>query len=254
MTRPVLVQASRIALLLAALGAGQAQAGLFDDDEARRQLAEFKAKAEANFDTQAKAQLQLESSIQQQAEEIARLRGEIETLNYELETAKKRQQDYYLDLDTRLRKLEPQPAASAAANGGEAPAKAPAETGDPAAEDRDYQAALGLMRGGKYKEAGAAFSSFVQKYPASSLAPNAQFWLGNAWRAQHDCRKAIEAESYVATKWPTSDKAPDAMLVMADCQQEMGNPTGARRTLESLVAKYPNSAAAENAKPRLKKK
>ena len=32
----------RIALLLAALGAAQAQAGVFDDDEARRQIADHR--------------------------------------------------------------------------------------------------------------------------------------------------------------------------------------------------------------------
>jgi septal ring factor EnvC (AmiA/AmiB activator) len=70
----------RIALLIAALGAVQAQAGVFDDDEARRQIADLKAKTEARFDQQAKAQLDLANQIQRQAEEIARLRGQIETL------------------------------------------------------------------------------------------------------------------------------------------------------------------------------
>lgn len=103
----------RIALLLAALGVAQAQAGVFDDDEARRQIADHRIKTEARFDQQAKAQLDLSTQIQRQAEEIARLRGQIETLTYELETAKKRQQDFYLDLDTRLRKFEA-PASAAA--------------------------------------------------------------------------------------------------------------------------------------------
>ena len=35
----------RIALLITALGAAQAQAGMFDDDEARSQIADLKAKS-----------------------------------------------------------------------------------------------------------------------------------------------------------------------------------------------------------------
>lgn len=240
-------QACRIALLLAALGAGQAQAGLFDDDEARRQLSDFKARTEANLDNQSKAQLELATQIQRQADEIARLRGQIETLNYELDTAKKRQQDFYIDLDNRLRKLEPQAAAEGQPEGAK-------PAGDPAAENRDYEAAFGLLKAGKYKEGGIALTAFLQKYPDSSLAPNAQYWLGNAWYAQHDCRKAIEAQSYVTTKWPDSPKAPDALLAIATCQKELGNQVGARRTLENLVAKYPSAPAAENAKQQLKKK
>ena len=178
----------RIALLLAALGAAQAQAGVFDDDEARRQIADHRIKTEARFDQQAKAQLDLSTQIQRQAEEIARLRGQIETLSYELETAKKRQQDFYLDLDTRLRKFEAPASAMADDPSGAAPATA---SGDPAKESQEYEAALNQFKAGKYKDAAAGFAAFVQKYPASSLAPNAQYWLGNAWYAQRDCKRAI---------------------------------------------------------------
>jgi tol-pal system protein YbgF len=243
-----------LAALLAVLGAGAAHAGMFDDDEARRQIKDLAAKTEARFDQQGKAQLDLASQLARQAEEIARLRGQIETLGYELETAKKRQQDFYLDLDTRLRKIEGGSAAAAvdpAPGGNSAPATA---SGDPAREAREYEAALNQFKAGKYKDAATLFAAFVQKSPDSSLAPNAQFWLGNAWYAQRDCKRAIEAQSVVTTKYPDSAKAPDAWLAMATCQQEMGNPTGARRSLETLVAKYPQSPAASEAQQRLKKK
>ncbi|WP_150428292.1 tol-pal system protein YbgF [Dechloromonas sp. CZR5] len=243
----------RIALLIAALGAAQAQAGVFDDDEARRQIADHRIKTEARFDQQAKAQLDLAAQIQRQAEEIARLRGQIETLNYELETAKKRQQDFYLDLDTRLRKFE----TPVAANGSTDPnaATPPAKpTGDPAKESQEYEAALNQFKAAKYKDAAAGFAAFVQKYPDSTLAPNAQYWLGNAWYAQRDCKRAIEAQSVVTTKYADSPKAADAWLAMATCQQEMGNASGAKRSLETVVAKYPSAQAADVARERLKKK
>jgi tol-pal system protein YbgF len=242
----------RIALLIAALGAVQAHAGVFDDDEARRQIVDLKVKTEARFDQQAKAQLDLASQIQRQVEEIARLRGQIETLTYELETAKKRQQDFYLDLDTRLRKFE----ASASANATVAPENGANSkpAADPGKETQDYEAALNQFKAGKYKEAAAGFGAFVQKYPDSSLAPNAQYWLGNAWYAQRDCKRAIEAQSVVTTKYADSAKAPDAWLAIATCQQEMGNPTGNRRSLETVLTKYPGTPAADTARERLKKK
>lgn len=242
----------RIALLITALGAAQAQAGVFDDDEARRMITDQKIKNEARFDQQAKAQLDLANQIQRQAEENARLRGQIETLNYELETAKKRQQDFYLDLDSRLRKFE---------GVGGAPATDPAvgnveppSAGDPAKESQQYEAALNQFKSGKYKEAAGSFSAYIQKYPDSSLAPNAQYWLGNAWYAQRNCTKAIEVQSVVTTKYADTPKAPDAWLAISTCQQELGNPTGAKRSLETLIAKYPNTPAAESAQQRLKKK
>jgi tol-pal system protein YbgF len=242
----------RIALFIAALGAAQAQAGVFDDDEARRQVTDLRVKTEARFDQQAKGQLDLSGQIQRQADEISRLRGQIETLNYELETAKKRQQDFYLDLDTRLRKFETADSANPTVNPENGPNSKPAT--DPAKESQEYEAALNQFKAGKYKEAAAGFGAYVQKYPASSLAPNAQYWLGNAWYAQRDCKRAIEAQSVVTTKYADSAKAPDAWLAIATCQQELGNPTGAKRSLETVIAKYPTAPAADTARDRLKKK
>lgn len=241
------------ALALALLGAGQAQAGLFDDEEARKQIADFKAHTESRFDQQGKAQLDLVNQLQKLSEEIASLRGQVETLNYELETAKKRQQDFYVDLDTRVRKFEPQAANANVSPDGQAqtPAK---PAGDPAAEGQAYEAALNHFKAGRYKEASWGFSSFVQKFPDSDLAPNAQFWLGNAFYALRDCRKAIEVQSVLTTKWPNSTKVPDAYVAIATCQQEMGNPAAAKRNLETVIAKYPDSQAAQTARQRLKGK
>jgi tol-pal system protein YbgF len=241
----------RIAILLAALGAVQAQAGVFDDEEARRQITDLKIKTEARFDQQGRAQLDLASQIQRQAEEIARLRGQVETLNYELETAKKRQQDFYLDLDTRLRKIEAGPA-TAAVNPENGQNLNPAA--DPAREGPEYEAALNQFKAGKYKEAAASFAAFLQKYPAGTLAPNAQYWLGNAWYAQRDCKRAIEAQGVVTTKYPDSNKAPEAWLAIATCQQELRNAKAAKEALETVVSRYPTAPAAETARERLKKK
>lgn len=242
-------------LLIGCLGSGSAWA-FFDDKEARRQIADQKIQADARFDQQARAQLELAAQIQRQAEEIARLRGQIETLNWELEQAKKRQQDFYLDLDSRLRKLETPAVEPTAASGEPAPGTPAGTIGGagPAHETATYDAALELFKATKYKEAAAAFAAFVQQYPAGALAPNAQYWLGNAWYAQRNCTKAIEAQSQVISRYPASDKAPDAMLAIATCQQELGNRTGANRTMESLVEKYPASTAADKARERLKKK
>jgi tol-pal system protein YbgF len=238
-------------LLLAALGVTHARAGLFDDEEARRQIADLRVKSEARFDQQARAQLELQALIQRQVDEIARLRGQVETLSYELDTAKKRQQDFYLDLDSRLRKFEAPTAASDPAPSATAAPTAQVAA-DPAAESRDYEAALGHFKAARYKEAATAFAAFVQKYPSGTLAPNGQYWLGNAWYAQRNCSKAIEAQTVVTTKYADSPKAADAWLAIATCQKELGNQKAAKRSLETVITAFPGSPAAETAKQRLK--
>lgn len=243
-------------LLCALMAAPAAHAGLFDDAEARQQVIDLKTRVEQQFDTQAKGQLELATQIQALKDEISRLRGQIETLTYENEQNKKRQQDLYLDLDSRLRKLEPahattEPATSGTEHGSAAPQ---ASSGDTAAESKAYEAALTLFKEGKYSEAGTALEAFVKNHPDSALAPNAQFWLGNAWFAQKDCKKAIDSQLVVVNRWPNANKAPDALLAIANCQKSWGNTQAAKRTLETLLEKYPDSQVAPQARQKLGKK
>ena len=245
-------------LSVAVLAAQQAQAGLFDDDEARRQIKDLTIKTNERLDTVAKGQIELANQIQALRDENSRLRGQLETLTYELDAARKRQQDFYVDLDGRLRKLEPQPVAGSDPKPAADEAKAPAEpprkaASDPAAEAREYEAALNLFRANKLKEAAAAFEAFARAHPDSSLTPNAFYWLGNAQYSLRDCRKAIDAHRVVASKWPANSRAPEALLNIATCQQELADAKAAKATLEAVVARYPDSAAATTARQRLKK-
>ncbi|KFB76761.1 MAG: tol-pal system protein YbgF [Candidatus Accumulibacter cognatus] len=240
-----------------AFGARYAHAGLFDDEEARRQIKDISIKTNERLDTFAKGQIELANQIQALREENSRLRGQVETLTYELDSARKRQQDFYVDLDGRLRKLEPQVAQSAearSADDGKPPVDPPRKAvSDPAAETREYEAALNLFRANKLKEAAAAFESFTKAHPDSTLTPSAQYWLGNAHYSLRDCKKAIDAHRLVASKWPAHPKAPDALLNVATCQQELADAKSAKMTLDTLLAKYPDSTAATTARQRLKK-
>lgn len=250
---------STIVLLLAVIGAPQARAGVFDDEEARRQVKDLSIKTNERLDTLSKAQFELVSQIQALREENARLRGQVETLNYELESAKKRQQDFYIDLDGRLRKLETVPVAAAPETKLTDEEKSAAvEPGnksviDPAAESREYEAALNLFKANKIKDAAVAFEAFARTHPDSTLTPNAQYWLGNAHYSLRDCKKAIDAHRVVVSKWPQHPKAPDSLINIATCQQELGDAKGAKSTFETVLSKYPDSSAAATAKQRLKK-
>ncbi|MFB0935778.1 MAG: tol-pal system protein YbgF [Propionivibrio sp.] len=250
---------STVALLLAVFGAQQAHAGLFDDEEARRQVNDLSIKVNERVDTLSKAQIELLNQIQSLREDNAKLRGQLETLQYELESTKKRQQDFYVDLDGRLRKLETAAVAAtdtAKPAEGEAPAADTASkkpVADPAAEAREYEAALTLFKANKLKDAANAFEAFAKTYPDSTLTPNAYYWQGNALAAQRDCKRAIDAYRVVVNKWPQNPKAPDSLIGVASCQQELGDAKSAKTTLEAVLMKYPDSPAASTAKQRLKK-
>jgi tol-pal system protein YbgF len=251
-------------LLLPALVAAAlpAQAGLFDDTEARNQIINMRNDYNARFDkleASARSQLELANQIEQLKAEIAKLRGQIEVLSYESEATQKRQKDFYVDLDNRLRRLESPPQASTTTEGtpdatGAVPAAPPPKpAADPAAETRDYEAALNQLKAGKYRDALAGFETFIKRYPSSSFQPSAYFWAGSAALQIKEVASATHYFKQVINNWPDDPKAPDAMLGLANCQQTMGDDKAARKTLESLVQKYPASAAAKTAKQKLGK-
>ena len=229
-----------------------ASAGLLDDDEARRAVLDLRAKVDTvardlNARIDAKSDktstLDLLSQHEQTMQEIAKLRGQIEVLGNELANTQKRQKDFYVDLDARMRKLEPR---QVSIDG--------RETAVEPAEQSSYDAALLVFKTGDYQSAATALDAFVKRYPQSGYAANAQYWMGNAYYALRDCKTAIAAQQVVVKTYPGSPKAPDAMLNIASCYAELKDKNNTKKTLDALVAKYPDSSAAQAARERLQKK
>lgn len=241
-----------------------AHAGLFDDDEARKRIEGLRSDLTAlqqKADIASKNQLDFANQIEAIRADIAALRGQIEVLTYELDATQKRQKDFYVDLDNRLRKLEPggnAPAATGADNAdpsqGQTPAPGASAPVDEAAAARDYEAALNLIKAAKYKDAVSAFTNFTKNYAGSQRLPSAYFWLASSHYQLREFGKAADYFGKVASTWPNDPKAPDALLGQANAQYEAGDGKGGRKMLELLVQKYPKSTAAQSAQQRLKKK
>lgn len=225
----------------------------FSDDEARKQIVELKKTVEAlsqRVESTSRNQLDFANQIESLRADVARLTGQIEVLGNSLESAHKRQQDFYVDLDNRLRKLEtgsPPTPAAAPTEGAPAPAKA-----DPQTEMRDYEAALGLLREGKFKEAQTGFEAFIASHTKSSLVPSAHYWLGSSLYQQKGFLQSAAIFGKLAANWPADAKAPDAMLQQANALVGAKDVNGAVKVLESLVEKYPTSPAVETARARIK--
>lgn len=181
--------------------------------------------------------------------EISRLRGQLEVNTHEIEQAQQRQQQFYTDLDARLRKLEG--GAPVAAGGASPAATSSAAAANDAAEIKSYEAAHELFKAGKYKESADAFDKFVQAYPNSKYAPSAQYWIGYAHFSQKNYKAAIASQQTLIQRYPDNQKVPDAMFNIANSQIQLADLDGAKQTLRSLLDKYPTSDAAPLAKKRL---
>ena len=172
--------------------------------------------------------------------ELRRLRGEIENLQHDLDTARRQQRDQYVDLDTRLRAAE----ATLAAAQATAPAAGP---------DAEYQSAFNLLKESRYDEAAAGFTKFLAEHRDHELASNAQYWLGEVYYVKRDYLAALKAFEGVLSGFPGARKSPDALLKAGYCHYELGHYDLARAALTRVTKDFPESSAAVESSDRLKR-
>ncbi|WP_373973831.1 tol-pal system protein YbgF [Chitinibacter sp. SCUT-21] len=235
-----------MAMVLAGMSM-QAHAGLFDDDVARKQVADLAASVQNLQQQNAQRLEQLEASnarmldlvrqLDAQKEEIAQLRGANEVLQFNLDEAVKRQKDLYIDLDARLRNIEQ--------------SKAEAKQEAKLSEQDSFDAAVALVQNKKHKEAGAAWAKFVADYPNSDKMAAAQYWMGMNYAFSKDYKSANIAFKNVVENAPDDAKAPDALLGLASVAATTGNKKDSRNYLINILEKYPQSEAAAKAKKAL---
>ncbi|MBL8310253.1 MAG: tol-pal system protein YbgF [Burkholderiales bacterium] len=273
-----------------AFASAPTHAGLFDDEEARKQILQLRGQmaetqraldqriGELEAQARNRSIIDLFNQVETLKAEFARLRGQIELLQNELENTQKRQRDLYVDLDGRLRKVEstlaalPPPSAAPVAPAATAPTgavtppaavadpsraaapapvAAPPQAADPIAEQRAYDLGLEQFRAARYADAVASFQAFTRNFPRSTLLPSAQYWIGNSQYALRDYRGAITTQRQLLQQHPESAKAPDALLNIATAQSDLGELQAARASLQEVIAKYPSSEAAVKARQRL---
>ena len=244
-----------------ALLSGPLHAALFEDDEARRAILDLRSRVEqqrlasdAAIQRQAeelrrstedngllrRSLLDLQNQIEGLRGEIARMRGQNEQLTRDVSEMQRAQRDVRQGVEERLRRFEP---AKVTLDGREF-------TADPA-ETRDYEASLAIFRSGDFPASQTSFTEFVRRYPQSGYRATALFWLGNAQYANRDYRGAIANFRALLAQAPDHARAPEALLSIANCQIELKDTPGARRTLEELTRGYPQSEAANAARERL---
>ena len=238
-----------------------ASAALFEDDDARRAILDLRQRVEVirqevdalrlnseqgisrsteDAATMRRSLLDLQNQLETMRSEMAKLRGVNEQLSRDLADTQRRQKDIAQGVDDRIRQIEP---VKVALDGREFVAGVD--------EKKDYESALATFRKGDFPSAQSVFLEFLKRYPQSGYGPSALFWLGNAQYATRDYKQAIVNFRALIARDPDHLRAPEAVLSVANCQVELKDTRGARKTLEDLLKAYPQSEAAVAAKDRL---
>ena len=230
------------------------QAGLFDDDEARKAILDVRSRIDDLRSQHVAVQRQLSEQVQtlqrslldlnnqneQLKADLARLRGQLETTQRDLADVQRRQKDMSQGVEERMKRLEPQ---QVSVDGKEF-------TVEPD-EKRAYDEAIGVLRSGDFDKAATAIQVAMRRWPQSGYTDSLRYWLGNAQYGMRAYKDALATFRQFLSAAPDHLRAPEAQLALANCQVELKDTKGARRSLEDLVKQYPKSEAAVAARERL---
>jgi tol-pal system protein YbgF len=117
--------------------------------------------------------------------------------------------------------------------------------------EADYREAMNLVRQGQCPQAASRLRDFIRRNPKSELADNAQYWIGACYYQQREYNQAIKELSDVMLRYSKGDKAPAALLLLADAFNDSGDQIDAKLVLKKLISEHPRSEEAERAKQKL---
>ena len=104
---------------------------------------------------------------------------------------------------------------------------------------RDYEAAL------------AGFRFFLELHGHSSLAANAQYWVGECQYRLGRYKEALKSFYHVVSYYPLSPKLAASTLKIGQTYTRLKDHEKARMMYERVVDQYPESAEAELARKAL---
>jgi TolA-binding protein len=224
------------------------QRAVFKDRIARvdQKLAEVQAKLDELNQSARRSGADLSVGLDKVREELAKLRGDLEVGQHKLGLVEKSVDALRGDTDGRL----------AALKGAGALDEYEARRKIAALEKPDDKAAI-LALGEREEAAGQRgvaldiYEHVVSRWPGDPKAAEAGYRAGQLLLSQKKWRDAILALGRVAEGHPKSDRAPDALVGVADAMTELGMVEDAKAMLNQVVEKYPKAPAAKRAKESL---
>ena len=206
---------------------------------------------ERKLDARNRAQVNVQRQLDELQNEVNELRGVTELHTHQLSQILERQRELYQELDRRVSQaLKPANSVPASI---EAPANSVQQNySSNLTENEAYDRAVNMvLKDKQYDKAIPEFRTFNQKFPNSTYAANAHYWLGQLLFNKNELVEAKKEFEVVVSQFQDSSKRSDAMLKLATVEQKQNNKARAVNLYQQLIKEYPNSSAAKLAQPRL---
>ncbi|MFK0162039.1 tol-pal system protein YbgF [Rhizobium sp. NPDC090279] len=122
------------------------------------------------------------------------------------------------------------------------------QTASLGSENDQYRAAYGHVLSGDYSVAEQEFRQYLDSYPSSSRASDANFWLGEALYSQGKYNEAAKTFLNAHQKYSGSEKAPEMLLKLGMSLAALDNKDTACATLREVTKRYPKASKAVTSK------
>jgi len=251
----------RAFFLLLLMSCNISYAALFGDDEAREQIQVLRkqvsemeariAKMEQALNSQ--ALLELYAQVETLGLELGKLNGQIEMLSNDNTLLQKRQRDFYIDLDNRLREIE-QPNKRAPSSStppknsphsmATPPSKEPAAASQAAAAIMPEAAATEETVAAVQPDSGSLLAS--ELVPPSPVENDAYKEAFNFFK-NGDYVSAIGQFENFLENYPQSNLAPGAAYWIGNARYALRDYQMAIDAQRKLISKYPDSLKASDA-------
>ncbi len=118
-------------------------------------------------------------------------------------------------------------------------------------ESEHYAKAKQMFDSGDLEGARVEFQQFLKRFPKSSSADAAQFWIAEVYYRQKWYEKAILEYQKVIEGYPKGNKIQAALLKQGFSFFNLGDKANGKLVLKELIKKFPNSNEAKIAKQKL---
>jgi tol-pal system protein YbgF len=207
----------------------------------------------AVLDSAAARIYRLEQAQVRQGDELQLLRAqlltELEGIGGQLDQVTAQLEDLTGRLDRPARRVPPAP--DTVAGTAARPDTSTRQAGgvDP---DKLYSTAYLDFTRGRYDLAISSFRRFIELFPDSDNADNAQYWVGESFYSLGQLDSAEAELRVVIAGYPEGNKVPSALYKLALLYQQTGRENAARSQLDRIVRDFPGSNEAKLAAERLR--
>lgn len=107
-----------------------------------------------------------------------------------------------------------------------------------------YNEAYALLRKGKHDDAEAKLKQMLKEFPNSTLAGNAQYWLGETYYARGKFDQAAIAFADGYKKYSNNTKGPDNLLKLGLSMKALGKNNDACVAFKAVGSTFPDASNA----------